>query len=119
MSGERETVAKFLEWWINDHVPARVATRTLPSYRQKVVHVVRILGHVATAKAELEAATRERQAADRGRPTPLLALIVREGATSGPGGRATSMAGADVRGPPPWEEHGEVVADARAIGHPG
>jgi integrase len=43
---ERNTVASFLEWWINDHVPGRVATRTLPSYRQKVVHIVRILGHV-------------------------------------------------------------------------
>ena len=46
MSAERQTVAQFLEWWINDHVPGRVATRTLPSYRQKVNHIVRIVGHV-------------------------------------------------------------------------
>jgi hypothetical protein len=40
------TVKAFLDWWITEHVPTRVRSRTLPSYEQKARHITRLLGRV-------------------------------------------------------------------------
>jgi integrase len=56
---ERLTVGKFLDWWITQHVPTKVRTRTLPTYEQKVRHVTRLLGRVRLTRltpAQVEAA---------------------------------------------------------------
>jgi integrase len=50
LPNDRLTVEKYLQWWITDHVPGRVRSRTLMSYEQKIRHINRILGGIRLSR---------------------------------------------------------------------